>query len=96
MTERRPAVSCQGLIEEGGKAGVPVLRKPAAGQGVTRINSGDSVELVVRGGVIVAYPRGNECVGQLDTKLGMRLQRLMAAGNRTRRRPYTSTNGESR
>ena len=82
MTERRPAVSRQGFIEEGGKAGVTVLRKPADGQGVGRINSGDSVELVVRGGGIFAYTQGNECVDQLDTKLGMRLQRLMAAGNR--------------
>ena len=81
-SSRRAAGCRQGFIEEGGKAGVTVLQKAATGHAVARITSGDSVELVVKGSGIFAYAQDNECVGRLDTKLGMRLQRLMAAGNK--------------
>ena len=37
---------------------------------------------MAQGSGIFAYDPNNECLGQLDPKLGIRLQRLMAAGNR--------------
>ena len=80
--ERRPAGWRQGFIEERGKAGVTLLQKTVPGQAIARITSGDPVELVAQGSGIFAYDQNNEYLGQLDTKLGIRLQRLMVAGNR--------------
>ncbi|PKB64093.1 MAG: hypothetical protein BZY80_04155 [SAR202 cluster bacterium Io17-Chloro-G2] len=80
--ERRSAGNMRIFIEEGGKAGITVLQKPAPGQTVPRVMPGDPVELKFQQNRIFAYTQHDECLGQIGLKLALRLNRLTAAGNK--------------
>lgn len=80
--ERRSAGNSRTFIEEGGKAGVTVLQRPASGQTSNSAMPGDAVELRFDQNRIFAYTQNQECLGQIGPKLATRLNRLMAAGNK--------------
>lgn len=70
------------FIAESGKSGTTVLQKPAAAGMVARVASGSPVNLVVRGQSILAYVHDDEYLGQVESKLALRLSRLINGGNR--------------
>ena len=70
------------LIEESGKSGVVVLQDPASPEVLARIAAGDSVMLESRGHALVVGNNQGEYLGQVESKLGRRLMRLMNGGNR--------------
>jgi len=80
--ERKSRANSTVFIEEGGKAGITVLQKPASGQTVARVMPGDAVELKFHQNRISAYTQNDELLGQIGPKLAMRLNRLTAAGNK--------------
>ena len=80
--ERKSAGNMKTFIEEGGKAGITVLQKSASVQTVARVTPGDTVELKFQQNRVLAYTQGGEFLGQVGLKLAVRLNRLMAAGNK--------------
>ena len=79
---RKAGSGPQFFIEESGKSGTTILRKPATGQVVARIAPSDTANLVVEQDTINVYTRDDEYLGQIEPKLGRRLTRLMCGGNK--------------
>ena len=79
---RNVAATPQLFIEESGKSGTTVLRKPGSSQTVATMVPSDSVNLVVENNTIMVYTRDGEYLGQVEPKLGQRLIRLMGGGNK--------------
>ena len=70
------------FIEDGGKTGIALLQKTALGQTVARAMPGDAVELKFHQNRISVYTQNDEYLGEIGPKLAIRLNRLMAAGNK--------------
>ena len=70
------------FIEESGKSGISLLRKPAPSQVLAKMAAGDRVTLHVREHSLEVRNSRDECLGDVDTKLGTRLIRLMNDGNK--------------
>ena len=70
------------FIEERGKSCMTALERPAAPDVLGRMATGDPVELRANGHALLVENQQGDCVGRVESKLGMRLMRLMKAGNR--------------
>ena len=68
--------------EEAGKSGVVPLVNLGEPQVVARLAPGDAVELESTGNVIRAMTGDGVRLGQVEPRLGARISRLMAGGNR--------------
>ena len=75
-------VTPQLFIEESGKAGITLLRRPAPRSLLAKVASGDEVRLEVRDHTLMVENQQGEYLGQVEPKIGMRLVRLMNGGNR--------------
>lgn len=69
------------FIAETGKTGVTALVRPAAREVFAKMAVGDKVYLQPEGGVLTVRNASNEFLGQVETKLGLRLAELMRGGN---------------
>ncbi len=70
------------FIEEMGKTGIASLKQPASREALAKLAAGDPVHLRVSGkSVIVENDRG-DYLGKVESKIGMRLAKLIAGGNR--------------
>ena len=70
------------FIEERGKSCMTTLEKPATLETLCRMAAGDSVKLRAKEHVLLVENQQGDYVGQFESKLGMRLTRLMKSGNR--------------
>ena len=70
------------FIEESGKSGITALQKPATRQMLAKVAAGDVVNLQCRDHTLVVENSQGECLGQVESKLGIRLMRLIKGGNR--------------
>lgn len=75
-------VNPQIFIEETGKAGLAVLEGLASTEVLAKISAGDPVELQTRGQGLIATNSNGEYLGKVEPKIGTRLNKLMAGGNR--------------
>ena len=78
----KAAATPQLFIEESGKSGTTVLRKTGPTRTVATIAPSEPANLVVENNKIMVYTRDGEYLGQVEPKLGQRLARLMAGGNK--------------
>jgi len=69
------------FIEEMGKTGYARLINPGAPTALASLAPGDAIELVLAGDLLTARV-GDAEVGQIEPRIGARLAKLMAAGNR--------------
>jgi len=69
------------FIEEMGKTGYARLLNLAGPLVLAPLSPGDAVELVAEAGLLVARVGGTE-IGQVEPRVGARLAKLMATGNR--------------
>lgn len=76
--EKAPATV---FIEEMGKTGRARLINVAGPDVLAPLSPGDTAELVVEGDELVAKV-GNQTVGSVEPRIGLRLLKLMASGNR--------------
>lgn len=94
LGEGHQRVIPQIFIEETGKAGVAILGKLAPRETLAKLAAGDPVQLVTQGqGLLVNDERG-EYIGQVATKIGMRLAKLIEGGNRYTAAIASSADGE--
>ena len=70
------------LIAESGKSGITVLQKLASPEVLAKMAAGDEVALVPRDHTLVVEKAQGEVLGQIESKLAMRLMRLIKDGNR--------------
>ncbi len=70
------------FIEESGKTAVTDLVDRAPFQTIATLTAGDRLTLKVDNGVVLVIGPGEGVVGQLEPKIGQRVMRLAAAGNR--------------
>lgn len=70
------------FIEESGKSAITVLQEPGPRQALAKVASGDSIKLECRDRSLVVFAGQGEYLGQVESKLGVRLMRLMKGGNR--------------
>ena len=70
------------LIEESGKSGITVLQKLASPEVLAKMAAGDEVALVPRDHTLVVENAQGEVLGRIESKLAMRLMRLIKDGNR--------------
>jgi hypothetical protein len=68
------------FVEETGKTGVVALQRPVK-ERLARMTPGERVELKREGNTLLATNAAGETLGQLDTRTGLRLLRLMEGGN---------------
>jgi hypothetical protein len=69
------------FLEETGKAMVTTLAEMGAEDTIKRLASGENVSLIIEQHTLVLQNHSGEYVGTVDTKLAMRLIRLMTGGN---------------
>lgn len=82
------------FIEETGKAGVAVLGRLAPWEVLARLSPGDPVELVTKGQGLLVNNEQGEYLGQIEPKIGVRLAKLIAGGNRYAANIASSADGE--
>jgi tetratricopeptide (TPR) repeat protein len=70
------------FIEESGKTAVTELVDVAKYQTIATLTAGDKLDLKVENGAVQVIGPGGSLVGQLEPKIGQRVMRLIAAGNR--------------
>ena len=70
------------FIEERGKSCMTVLEKPATLEALGRMAAGHAVILRAREHVLLVENEQGDHLGQVESKLGMRLTRLVKGGNR--------------
>jgi tetratricopeptide (TPR) repeat protein len=70
------------FITEMGKAGVVDLCNVASGEVLAKMGVGDQVYLEVRGRRLIVESEGEEYLGEVDPRQGLRLIKLMQGGNR--------------
>ena len=70
------------FIEESGKSGTTLLRKPAGQQVIARLTPSDPADLVVEDNTVTVRNSEGEYLGQIEPKLARRLIRLMYGGNK--------------
>lgn len=76
-TQADPAL----FIEEMGKSALTALQQTAP-EVLTKLNAGERVELRPRGNTLAVETPGGEFIGTVEPKLGHRLIKLMAGGNK--------------
>jgi hypothetical protein len=69
------------FVEETGKATVATLQAVSTDRG-RLLDAGDVIELRVEGNAVNAIDGHGEYVGMVEPRIGLRLSRLMAGGNR--------------
>ena len=69
------------FIEESGKSGTTILRKPASSEVTAHLSPGDPAKLGVENDVLLVYTQADEYLGQIEPKMGKRLIRLIQGGN---------------
>jgi hypothetical protein len=69
------------FIAETGKTGIAGLERVAS-ETLSRLTAGDSLELRPRGSTMAVETSEGDYVGEIEPKLGLRLSRLIEAGNR--------------
>lgn len=89
-------VSPQLFIEETGKAGVASLEQLAPKEVLARMAAGDLVYLRPKGRGLIAENKLGEYLGQVESKVGVRLAKLIRGGNRYAAAVTSSTDGEVR
>lgn len=75
-------VTPQHFIEETGKAGIVSLYNLTSPEVLARVMSGDRVNLKVDGQRLIAESGDGEYLGQVDSKQGQRLIRMIKGGNK--------------
>ena len=70
------------FIEETGKTTVTTLLNTAPKDVLAKITPGDQVHLKVRGRSLVVQTEREDYIGQIEARLGLRLIKLLEAGNR--------------
>jgi tetratricopeptide (TPR) repeat protein len=70
------------FITEMGKAGVVNLHNVASGDVLAKMGFGDQVHLEARGQRLIVKSEGEEYLGEVEPRQGLRLIRLMRGGNR--------------
>ena len=70
------------FIEETGKTTVTALNNVAPKEVLAKITAGDPVNLKVSERSVIAETEPGDYVGQVDTRLGLRLIKLIESGNR--------------
>ena len=80
--QHRKVVTPVLFIEESGKSGTTMLRKPAPREVLAKMAARDTVKLEPRDHLLVVTNEQGEYLGEVEAKLGMRLIRLMKGGNR--------------
>lgn len=70
------------FIEEMGKAGVASLKQPASREALAKISAGDPVQLKVKGQSVIVETDHGDYLGEVEPKIGTRLAKLIAGGNR--------------
>jgi tetratricopeptide (TPR) repeat protein len=70
------------FIEESGKTALTDLVDRAPFHDIATLTAGDKLTLKVESGVVRIVGPGDSLVGQLEPKIGQRVLRLVAAGNR--------------
>ncbi|MGH8246874.1 MAG: tetratricopeptide repeat protein [Gammaproteobacteria bacterium] len=73
-------LSPQMFIEETGKTGVTVLRRPNRDV-AARMTAGDQVALTRQNGALIIQSQSGDYVGEVEPKLAQRLIKLMEGGN---------------
>ncbi len=79
---RKGGAAPQLFIEESGKSGTTLLRKPADRQVIARLTPSDPANLVVEENSITVQNSEGDYLGQIEPKLARRLIRLMYGGNK--------------
>ena len=70
------------FIEDGGKSCTTSLRRPADFSALATLSAGDSVSLSMHGDSVIVASADGRRLGSLEPRLGRRLRRLIAGGNR--------------
>ena len=70
------------FIEETGKTTVTALNNIASKDVLAKVTAGDPVNLKVSDSSVIAETEPGDYIGQVDTRLGLRLIKLMENGNR--------------
>ncbi len=75
------AIDTRMFVEESGKSTTAVLQaiEPDI---ISALDAGDVVELKVEGNAVNAYKTNGEYIGMVEPRVGLRLSKLMNAGNR--------------
>ncbi len=79
---RRARASGNAFIKDSGRSGVTSLIKLAPPRALLALAPGDAVALEARGGGLAAADVSGERLGEVEPRLGSRLARLIAGGNR--------------
>ncbi len=79
--ERQKAIS-RTFIEETGKAGVARMEQLAPREVLAKMAAGDIVNLRVKGQGLVVENEDREYLGQVESRIGVRLAKLTSGGNR--------------
>jgi len=82
----RPTALSPFFIEDGGKSCTITLRHPGDSASLAALSAGDSVALSLAGDSVVVVTGHGGRLGSLEPRLGRRLRKLIAGGNR-----YTAT-----
>jgi tetratricopeptide (TPR) repeat protein len=91
--ETRQKVNPQLFIEETGKAGVVILEQLASREVLAKMSPGDPVDLKPKGKGLVVDNKYGERLGQIEPKIGTRLNKLIEGGNRYIAAIASSTDG---
>lgn len=94
--EANNKVNPQLFIEETGKAGVVALEQLASREVLAKMSPGDPVELEPKGKGLAVKNKYGEFLGQVEPKIGTRLNKLIGGGNRYAAAIASSTDGEVR
>ncbi len=70
------------FIEEMGKAGVASLKQPAPREALAKLAAGNPVYLKVKGQSVIVENNRGDYLGEVEPKIGTRLAKLIAGGNR--------------
>ena len=70
------------FIEEMGTAGVASLKQPASTEALAKLAAGDPVYLKVKGQSVIVENKLGDYLGEVEPRVGTRLAKLIAGGNR--------------
>lgn len=70
------------FIEEAGKTAVAILNHLGSREVLAKVTAGDQVSLELRDDNVHVFTLGGDYLGRLEPRLGTRLTKLMAGGNR--------------
>ena len=82
LPRKGPKLGPEHFLEESGKTGLAALEHPTSIQALAKMTAGDAVALRIDNRKLVAESMDGEYLGQVATRLALRLIRLMQGGNR--------------